>query len=77
MCELTGHKDLASLDTYIHLAWDEVENLKTTLPNLIKLQSIDDIREQLNELMAKLEENEITPDLSTLQDLITSFEALL
>ncbi|MCY1461907.1 hypothetical protein D9M71_796190 [compost metagenome] len=77
VCELTGHKSLYSLDTYIHLAWDEVEDLKATLPSLIKLQSIDAIREQLNNLMAKLSENEITSELATLLDLLTSFEALL
>jgi hypothetical protein len=77
VCELTGHKSLVSLNTYIHLAWDEVEDLKASLPSLMKLQSIDAIREQLNNLTAELTEDEVTPEHATLLDLLASFEALL
>ncbi|MDR6914447.1 site-specific recombinase XerD [Pseudomonas sp. 3296] len=77
VCELTGHKNLSSLDVYIHLAWDEVDDLRMSLPNIVKLQSIDAIREQLNELLAKLNEDKMTPEHSTLLNLLASFEALL
>lgn len=77
VCELTGHKDVRSLDTYIHLAWDEAEQIRNGLPNLSKLHTIEAIREQLTEFMASLGESNTGPELKALHDLIASFEAIL
>lgn len=75
--ELTGHKRLASLDRYIHLAWDEVEQISKSLPNYMKVIEIDSLREKATALLAKLSEEEPSKDTQAVLDLLLSFEALL
>ncbi|MHC8346606.1 tyrosine-type recombinase/integrase [Pseudomonas sp. RT6P73] len=75
--ELTGHKNLASLDIYIHLAWDEAQQLHETSPSIEKLQSLSAITEQLTHLISELDQSDLSKNTRTLLDLITSFEALL
>ncbi|HBO3329447.1 TPA: tyrosine-type recombinase/integrase [Pseudomonas aeruginosa] len=77
VAELTGHKNLASLDVYIHLAWDEAEQIKKSLSMFNKLQSIEAIREQVTKLIADLPKETLSPEIKTLLDLLESFEALL
>ncbi|MBH3431295.1 tyrosine-type recombinase/integrase [Pseudomonas citronellolis] len=77
VAELTGHKNLASLDVYTHLAWDEAEQIKKSLPMFSKLQSIEAIREKVTKLIADLSKECISPEIKTLLDLLESFEALL
>jgi site-specific recombinase XerD len=75
--ELTGHKNIKSLDVYIHLAWDEAGQLRETFPTVEKLQSLSAITEQVTHLMAQLDQPDLNQSSRALLDLIVAFEALL
>lgn len=75
--ELTGHRNLRSLDVYIHLAWDEAGQVHETLPALERHQRLSAISEQVTYLMARLEQPGLGQDSQTLLDLLSAFEALL
>ncbi|WP_254506101.1 tyrosine-type recombinase/integrase [Pseudomonas sp. FBF18] len=75
--ELTGHRDSRSLDIYIHLAWDEANLIRSSLPSLEKLQQVEAIRENLMMLQADLKLDSHSEEVNTILDLINRFESLL
>ncbi|MDN7142148.1 site-specific integrase [Pseudomonas sp. JQ170] len=75
--ELTGHRRLASLERYIHLAWEEAMAISKTSPKFKTLTEIDAIREQATALLANLTEQRPSKETKALLDLLLSFEALL
>lgn len=48
--QLTGHKDLSSLDTYLHLAKSELANMPEILKKL-EAQRNDDTKKKLKEIL--------------------------
>ncbi|MHC8403349.1 tyrosine-type recombinase/integrase [Pseudomonas sp. MDT1-17] len=75
--EFTGHKNLKSLDIYIHLAWDEAGQLRPPIHGMEQFQSLSAITEQVTHLIAELDQPGLDKSSRTLLDLIASFEALL
>ena len=75
--ELTGHRNIHSLDVYIHLAWDEAGQLQHPLPVLDKLQCLSAISEQVTQLIARQTKSPLTQDSQALLELLGAFEALL
>lgn len=60
--ELTGHKNLESLDTYIHLAKSELANMPEILKGLEEQREKESIEFQERQLLNKLKNKEITTE---------------
>lgn len=60
--ELTGHKNIDSLDTYIHLAKSELANMPEILNKIDMQREKDGIEYQERILLNKLKNNEITTE---------------
>jgi site-specific recombinase XerD len=75
--EWTGHTNLSSLDTYIHLIFDDLNGFAKVYNSLSLKDSISIVDQDLNEIERLLKTKAITASkcIAELQSLITAFKA--